>query len=126
MSDQLTHARKQTARLSPESLLKLRQLFFEQAEKGSTIFHQAHAEELLAMADELLERRDRDTASKMPPMMPHRCIFRSTLADVCRPLLKVDAKDPLRCVQDAVLAVKESSAIVSMALETRTETEEPR
>lgn len=44
-------------RLSDESLKKLTALFAEQAAKGSTIFHQAHAEELLMMATELADRR---------------------------------------------------------------------
>ena len=35
-----------------EQVRKLWNLFRAQAEKGSPIFHQAHAEELLALADE--------------------------------------------------------------------------
>ena len=44
------HCSATPQRLSTESLSKLRALFSEQGEKGATIFHQPHAEELLAMA----------------------------------------------------------------------------
>lgn len=56
--------------LSNESLLKLRSLFLEQAEKGNTIFHQAHAEELLRMANELIAFRDRTTRSERGRIVP--------------------------------------------------------
>lgn len=62
-------------RLSTESLTKLRALFAEQAEKGATIFHQAHAEELLAMADELLSLRSETSLADdlKGPRYPDEC-----------------------------------------------------
>ena len=44
-------------RLPDEQVAMLRKLFAEQAEKGHTVFHQAHAEELLALADEVIASR---------------------------------------------------------------------
>lgn len=44
-------------RLSDESVRMLRDLFAKHAENGATIFHQAHAEELLALAEEVIAMR---------------------------------------------------------------------
>lgn len=44
-------------RLPIEQVRALWNLFRKEAEKGSTIFHQAHAEELLALADEVIASR---------------------------------------------------------------------
>ena len=54
---QTRRGRQVSATLTDEQLEILRTLFSEQAKRGATVFHQAHAEELLAMADELIARR---------------------------------------------------------------------
>ena len=92
------HKHEPQPRLGNDKLAMLRKLFAEQAEKGATVFHQAHAEELLALADEVISARASSEITPKPILAAVRC-----MVERIRQGVPIDALDPDFIVIEAML-----------------------
>lgn len=88
----MTKPLESRSRLPDEQVAMLRKLFAEQAEKGHTVFHQAHAEELLALADEVIASRSESEKPVAIALLIEARKYLDIIGDPAMVITKCDAE----------------------------------